>query len=72
MCAALIANQQRIALSVIACAICSGQRLYEAPISILAMTSRYAFGDYRTFCVLSNMNHFGSGISLLIIIRDRD
>src|SRR5262245_41646061 len=68
--AAFIANQQRIALRVIACAGCALQDLHLTAISILPMPSRDALRHNRAARVLADMDHLGAGISLLIVVGE--
>jgi len=69
---ALLADQQRVALGVISCAGRSLHDLYQAAIGILAVAGGNTLGHDRAARVLSQMNHLGAGIGLLVIIGESD
>src|SRR6185503_7712100 len=60
--AALIANEQRVALRVVARTTRALGDLDEASIGVLAVTRRNTFRQDRALRVLPEMNHFGAGV----------
>ena len=70
--AALVANQQRVALRVISGVCGALENLDHSAIGVLAMTGRNAFGDDRALRVLADMDHLRAGVGLLIIVGQRD
>src|SRR5438876_713919 len=68
--AALVADQKRVALRVVACPSGALHDLYLAPIGVLAVASRDALGDDGAARVLADVDHFGPGISLLVIVGE--
>src|SRR5947209_8318518 len=69
--AALVADQERVALRVIACAMSSLQDLYLPAIGVLSEAGGDALGDNRALRVLADMDHLRSGIGLLAIVGQR-
>src|SRR5215469_11314972 len=70
--AALVSDQQRVTLRVVARAGCALQDLYLSAIGVLTATGGDALGDDRAARVLAEVNHLRSGIGLLIVIGERD
>ena len=68
MSTALIAEHQRIALRIIASPRRTLEDLNGATIGILAMPSGNTLGDDRAAGVFADMNHFGAGIGLLVVV----
>ena len=66
--AALLANQKRVALGIVAGTGRALQDFHLSTVSILAMAGRDSFRDDGAACVLPNMNHLSAGIGLLIIV----
>src|SRR6516164_2395064 len=70
--AAFVTQKQGITLRVITRAGGPLHNLYQTTIGILSMPGGDPFRDDGTLCVLTHMDHFGAGIRLLIVIRQRD
>src|SRR5205085_4444634 len=70
VCAAAIADQQRVALRIVARAFGSGRHVNEPAIALLAFARRDALGDDRARRILSEMQHLGAGVGLLAIVGD--
>src|SRR5581483_512024 len=70
--AALVADQQGIALCVVTGARRTLQDLYLPAVRILTVTSRNALRDDGAAGVLAKMDHLRAGIGLLIIVSERD
>src|SRR3546814_14043014 len=70
--ATAIADQQAVALCVVACAFRSLADTNEAAISLLAMTGGDALGDDRRLRVAAEMNHLGAGVGLLMMMGEGD
>ena len=70
--AARIANEERVALCEVSRIICISMNTDKPTISGIRLARRYPFGDHPRFCVLTQMDHLGAGISLLMIIGDGD
>ena len=69
--AALIADQQRVALGKVARAFCPRADPYQAAIGVLATAGGNTLGDNRTLGVLAQMNHLGAGVGLLAATGQR-
>src|SRR5271163_967288 len=63
-------HQQRVALGEIARARGARQYFDQAAVGILGMTGRDALGHYRALGIAADVDHFGAGIGLLIIVGD--
>src|SRR6266536_1095790 len=72
MSAALIAQEERIALRVISRSRSSLQDLDHPSVGILSVTRRDPFGDDRASGVLPDVDHFRPGVGLLVIVGHRD
>src|SRR5690606_25073414 len=70
--AATIAHEQRVALREVTGVRRFRQDLHEPAIAILAVAGGDAFGDDRAARVRADVNHLRPGVSLLIVVRDRD
>src|SRR6185503_9077394 len=70
--AALVAQQQRVALSVIPAIRRTLEDLDQPAISVLPEPGADAFGHDRRSRVLPNVNHLRAGIRLLVMVRERD
>ena len=66
--AALVADQQRIALRIVPRALGSLQDLHHAPIAVLAAPGGNPLGYNGALRILSDVDHFGTGVSLLEVI----
>src|SRR5436190_8624425 len=69
---ALVAEQERIALRVIARAHRALRYLYQPPIGILAASRSDALGNNRAARVLAEVRHLRAGVGLLIMVGQRD
>src|SRR5262249_45130929 len=70
--AAFIAEQQRVALRVVAGVGRTFHDLYEAAVGVLALAGRDALRHDRALGVLADVDHFRAGVGLLPIVRERD
>src|SRR6476660_2345094 len=70
--AAAVADQQRVALRVVACALRPRLHPNEPAIGILAAPGRNALRDDRRTRVAPDMDHLGAGVGLLAGVGDRD
>src|SRR5207249_10024574 len=68
--AATIAQEQRIALRVVASVGRAFHDLHQAPVRVLAVAARNALGDDRALRVLADVDHLGPGIGLLLVVGD--
>ena len=69
--AALIADQQRIALRVVARAGRALGNLHQAAIGVLAVAGRDALRDDRALGVLPDVDHLRAGVGLLALLVSR-
>ena len=70
--AAAIADQQRIALRVVARARRALGDLHQAAVAVLADARRDALGDDGAARVLAEVQHLGAGVGLLLVVDHRD
>ena len=70
--AALVADQQRVAIGEVARALGPAMRAHQAAIGVLRFAGRDALGDDAAGRVLAEMQHLGAAIDLLVAVRDRD
>ena len=66
--AAFLSDEHRIALRIVTRASGSLIRLNQSAVDVLSVPGGDAFRDDRTLGVLADVDHFGSGVGLLIII----
>src|SRR3981189_2554019 len=65
-------HQQRIALGKIARALGARRVFTRAAVGFSAMTRRDPFGNNGALGIAAYVDHFGAGVRLLIIVRDRN
>src|SRR5690606_31358821 len=70
--AALAADEQRVALRVVARAGRALRDAHAAPVGLLAAARADALGDDRRARVLADVHHLGAGVGLLAVVRQRD
>src|SRR5262245_6861118 len=70
--AALVADQQRVAIGEVARALGAAVGAHQAAIGVVGVAGRDALGDDPAGGVLAEMQHLGAGIDLLVAVRDRD
>ena len=70
--AALVADQQRVAIGEVARALRLAVRGDEPAIGVLRMPGRDALGDDAAGRVLAEVQHLGAAVDLLVAVRDRD
>ncbi len=68
--AALVPDQHRIALRVVACVRCVLENLDLPAVRVLAVSGRDALGDDGRAGVFSDVYHLGAGIGLLVVVGD--
>src|SRR5690606_2553407 len=66
--AALLADQQRVALGVVARAIGAGSHLDQAAVGVLATAGADALGDDLALGALADVDHLGAGVGLLTMV----
>ena len=69
--AALLAQQQRIALGMVARAIGALEHLHQPPVGLLPVAGRDALGDDGALRVPADMHHLGAGVRLLVVVGQR-
>ena len=69
--AAPVADQQRVALRVIACALRPLPDLHQAPVGVLSPAGRNAFGDDGALGVAAEVDHLRAGVGLLPVVGHR-
>ena len=65
----VVADQHRIALGIVASTHRARSDFHETPIAIAGMSGADAFGNDRTSRVFADVDHFASGVGLLVIVR---
>src|ERR1017187_717793 len=70
--AALIANQQRIAIGEVARVGRLAMRRHQPAIGVVGFARRDALGNDAAGGVLAEVNHLGAAVDLLVAVRDRD
>ena len=70
--AALVAEQQRVALRVVAAVARALQDLHQAAVRVLALAGADALADDRASGVLADVDHLRAGVGLLEVVRQRD
>src|SRR5437588_6092468 len=70
--AAFVADQQGVALRIISRSGRTFQNLHLAPIGVLTMSGGDALRHDGAAGILADVDHLRSGISLLIVVRERD
>src|SRR5207245_2174383 len=70
--AALIAEQQRIALRVVARAPGALEDFHHTAVAVLAVPGGDALRHDRAPGVLADVDHFGAGVGLLVVVGDGD
>src|SRR5207244_3930925 len=72
MSAALVADQERVAIGEIARAFRPGMRHHQPTIGVVRLPRCDSLGDDPARGVLAEMQHLGAGIDLLVTIGNRD
>ena len=72
VCAAVVADQQRVAIGEVARVGCPAVDRDLAAIGVVRMAGRNALGDDAARRVLAEVDHLGAAIDLLVAVRDRD
>ncbi len=70
--AALVADQQRVALGEVARAVGALEHRDQAAVGVLRVAGRDALGDDRALRVLADVDHLGAGVGLLVVVGQRD
>src|SRR5436190_5821681 len=70
--AALITDEQRVALRVVARAVCLLADLHHAAVGVLAVPRRDPLRDNRALRVPADVDHLGAGVGLLPVVGRRD
>ncbi len=63
------AEQQAVALAVVARTDGTGRNLYQPTVAVLAVPCRNSFGNNGAAGILSEMNHLRTRVCLLVIVR---
>src|SRR6185437_3822625 len=69
--AAALADQQRVALGVVARALGALLHLHQAAVAIVALAGADALGDDLRLGVLADVDHLGAGVGLLVMMGQR-
>ena len=69
---ATVAEQERVALAVVACPVCGGSDLDKSAVGILAVSGTDALADDARVGVAAEVNHLGAGVRLLVVVGDGD
>ena len=69
--AALVAQQQRVALRIVAGVLRGLHDLHHAAVRVLSVAGGDALGDDRRSGVLADVDHLRAGVGLLVIRRHR-
>ncbi len=72
VCAAGLTDQQRVTLGMITSAFGLRHDTDQPAVRLLCLAGRNTFRDDRRARVASDMNHFGSGVGLLQVVRYSD
>ena len=64
----VIADEHGVALGIVSGTHCARSDFHEAPIAVAGMSGADAFGNNCTSRVFPNVDHFASGVGLLVII----
>ena len=72
VCPTVLADEQRVALRVIASAGRLRHDAYQAAVGLLRITGGDTFRDDRRARIAPDMNHFGARIGLLQVVGHRD
>lgn len=64
----VIADEHGVALGIVSGTHCARSDFHEAPIAVAGMSGADAFGDYGASRVFADVDHFASGVGLLVII----
>ncbi len=67
-----VANQQAVALGIVARVFRLGVHRHQTTIGVLRLACRNPFRHDARFCVAPQVDHLGAGIRLLVIVRDGD
>src|SRR5690606_6382962 len=70
--AALLADQQAVALGVVARALGAGGDLDQAAVGVLAAAGADALADDLALGALADVDHLGAGVGLLAVVGERD
>jgi len=68
---ALITQQQRVALGIVASPLCTLEDLNRTPIGVLTVARGNTFRHDRAARVLPNVDHLGARVRLLVVVRKR-
>src|SRR5690606_1409691 len=69
---ALLADQQRVALGVVARTVGAGRHLDQAAVGVLAAAGADALADDLALGALADVDHLGAGVGLLAMVGERD
>ena len=68
---ALVSKKKAVALRVVAGILRTWKDLHKTPVAVLALSCRNTLAHNTAAGILSNMNHLGAGISLLVVVGNR-
>ena len=69
VCTACVADQQRVALRIVAGIVGIAADLHQSAVGVLALSGRYTFAHNARARVLAQVNHLCAGVSLLVVVR---
>src|SRR3546814_11945111 len=70
--AAFLADEQRVALGVVARAVGGSRHLDQAAVGVLAAVGADALADDLALGALADVDHLGAGVGLLAVVGERD
>src|SRR5690606_21467983 len=70
--AALLADQQRVALGVVARAVGARRHLHQPAVGVLPAAGADALADDLALGALADVDHLGAGVGLLAVVGQRD
>src|SRR3546814_9519425 len=70
--AAFLADEQRVALGVVARAVGGSRHLDQAAVGVLAAAGADALADDLALGALADVDHLGAGVGLLAVVGERD
>ena len=68
---ATVAEQERVALRIVACIIGAGIDFDQSSVGVLTVSSRDALADNGAARILSKMDHLGACVGLLLVVGER-
>ena len=64
----VVADEHGVTLGIVSSTHCARSDFHKTPIAIAGMSGADTFGNYGASCVFADVDHFASGVGLLVII----